>query len=73
MDSPELSTAFAVWASVVLLVGGAIVWELSRLRNDVRAMSSALNNHILHTERRVTHIEGHLTSKDSNFRPAVTP
>lgn len=70
MEAGGLEVAFAVWAAVVVLVGGAIVWELSRLRGDVKAMSDALNDHILHTERRVTHIETHLNSKDSNFHPA---
>jgi len=71
--SLSLSTAFAVWAAVVALIGTAIVWELSRLRKDVQLMSNLLHEHILHTERRQTHTETFLSIKHDDFTPLALP
>lgn len=67
---PTLGTAFSVWAAVVALIGGAIVWEIARLRGDVKTLTSALNLHMLQTEHRLTAIESHLTNRD-NFIPPI--
>ena len=61
--------AFAVWAAIVGLIGAAIVYELFQLRGDVKEMSKNLANHILHTERRVTHTETFLGLKHSDYQP----
>ena len=68
----DLSTAFAVWAAIVGMIGAAIVWELARLRGDLKEMTVRLNSYILSMERRVTHVEAHLHIKDHSFRSAVT-
>lgn len=57
MDPNQLSVAFGVWAAVVGMIGLAIVWELSRLRGELRTMSEALNDHIVATEHRMTMAE----------------
>lgn len=64
MDPRELTTAFAVWAGVVGMIGVAIVWELSRLRGEVRAMSILLSKHQLVTQGRLTAVETHLHIRD---------
>lgn len=69
--SPELPVAFGVWAAVVGMIGIAIVWELSRLRGELKEMSGKLNHYIVHMERRVTHIETHMGIKHDDFKPAV--
>lgn len=68
MDASALSTAFAVWAAVVGMIGAAIVWELARLRSEVRQMNGSLANHVVATEHRVTAIETHLNARDG-FNP----
>jgi hypothetical protein len=65
----DLPTAFSVWAGIVGLIGIAIVWELTRLRNDLRELTGNLNKYILSMERRVTHIESHMAIKHEDFKP----
>lgn len=69
MDDFALTTAFAVWAAVVGMIGAAIVWELARLRVEVRSMAENLNTHTVATEHRVTAIETHLSGRDG-FTPS---
>jgi hypothetical protein len=69
MESSHLTTAFSVWAAVVGLIGIAIVWELSKLRNELRTVSLLLHEHMLQTERRQTHTETFLTIKYDDFVP----
>ena len=64
MDPRELASAFAVWAAVVGMIGVAIVWELSRLRGEVRHMADALADHMLRTQGRLTAVETHLHIRD---------
>jgi hypothetical protein len=64
MDPQNLTTAFAVWAAVVGMIGVAIVWELSRLRGEVRHMADALADHMLQTQGRLTAVETHLNIRD---------
>lgn len=64
MDPHNLTTAFAVWAGVVGMIGVAIVWELSRLRGEVKFMSALLSKHQLITQGRLTAVETHLHIKD---------
>ena len=64
MDPPNLSIAFAVWAAVVGMIGLAIVWELSRLRAEIRHMANLLNLHQLETQGRLTAVETHLHLRD---------
>ena len=68
MEPTNLSTAFAVWAAVVGLIGVAIVWELSRLRAEMKSMSHQLNVYIVGMERRVATIEAHMSIKHSDFQ-----
>lgn len=68
MDPPNLSTAFAAWAAVVGMIGVAIVWELSRLRAEVRLMSILLSKHQVSTQGRLTAVETHLHIRDG-FQP----
>jgi hypothetical protein len=68
---PGINSAFAIWAAVVGMIGAAIVWQLSRLRLEVNAMTVKLNDYILSMERRVTHIETHMGIKHDDFRPLV--
>lgn len=68
MEPHNLDTAFTIWAAVVALIGGAIVWEIARLRGDVKALTLMLNEHMLHTEHRITTIETHLSMRDG-FTP----
>jgi hypothetical protein len=70
MEPATLSIAFAVWAAVVGMIGVAIVWELSRLRAELKAMTVQLNSYIIGMERRVTHIESHMQILSDAFRPA---
>jgi CRP-like cAMP-binding protein len=69
MEAASVTTAFAVWAAVVGMIGGAIVWELARLRNEVRSMAQLLQRHQLHTEARLTAGETHLSMRDG-FNPS---
>lgn len=57
MDPSHLVTAFTVWAAVVALVGGSIVWELSRLRGELKEMASRLNAIVIEFEHRLTAVE----------------
>jgi hypothetical protein len=66
----DLPTAFAVWAAVVGMIGIAIVWELARLRAELKDMTSKLNDYVVVMERRVTHIESHMQIMNVNFKPA---
>ena len=54
MEPNDLATAFAVWAAVVGMIGIAIVWELSRLRAEIKTMGTMLNMHQLETQGRLT-------------------
>jgi hypothetical protein len=69
MDPRELTTAFAVWAAVVGMIGMAIVYELSRLRQEVRGMANLLNRHQIETQGRLTAVETHLHLRDG-FQPS---
>ena len=71
MEPTTLSTAFAVWAAVVGMIGIAIVWELSKLRTEIKLMSTLLHDHILQTERRQTHTETFLSIKHDDYVPLV--
>jgi len=64
IDPGNLATAFAVWAAVVGLIGVAIVWELSRLRGEVRNLAAGLGRHMLETQGRLTAVETHLHIRD---------
>jgi hypothetical protein len=64
VDPRDLATAFAVWAAVVGMIGVAIVWELSRLRGEVKAMAELLNRHQMITQGRLTAVETHLHIRD---------
>jgi hypothetical protein len=63
-----LAQAFGVWAAVVGMIGIAIVWELSRLRREVRELLNRLNSHMVVMEHRVTAVETHLQYRDG-FTP----
>lgn len=65
----DLPAAFTIWAAIVGLIGVAIVWELTRLRNDLHELTDNLNKYILSMERRVTHIESHMAIKHEDFVP----
>lgn len=69
MDPGQLTTAFAVWAAVVGMIGMAIVWELARLRTELTTMSTNLNEYIVSMERRVVAIETHMQIHHG-FQPA---
>ena len=64
MDPQSMANAFAVWAGVVFMVGVAIVWELSRLRAEVRTMATLLNAHQIEVQGRLTAVETHLHFRD---------
>lgn len=72
MDATEhinaFANAFGVWAAVVGMIGVAIVWELSRLRSEVRNMLDQLNEHMMDTEHRMTALEAFL-QQNSTFNP----
>jgi len=53
------------------MIGFAIVWELSKMRTELRAMSKLLYDHILQTERRQTHTETFLSIKHEDYIPLV--
>ena len=57
MDLDYLSIAFTVWAAVVALVGGAIVYELSRLRVKMEELGDRMGALTIHFERRLTRVE----------------
>lgn len=63
----NLSTAFTVWAAIVGIIGALVVYELARMRAEIKMMGSQLNTYIVGMERRVTAIETHLAMRD-NFR-----
>jgi protein-S-isoprenylcysteine O-methyltransferase Ste14 len=69
MEPASLSTAFAVWAAVVGMIGAAIVFELIRLRSELRIMAKNLNDYILYMERRATHTETYLQMKHEDYQP----
>lgn len=69
MDPDQLSTAFAVWAAVVAMVGAAMVYQLAQLRAEVKDLRTDLHAYVLQMERRVTHIETHMGMKHEDFRP----
>jgi hypothetical protein len=69
MEPATLTTAFSVWAAVVGMIGIAIVWELSKLRVELKNMSGLLHDHILQTERRQTHTETFLSIKHEDYIP----
>jgi hypothetical protein len=62
--------AFAAWGAIVGMVGIAIVWELSRMRSDLKEITARVNQYVLQMERRVTHIEAHLRMADRKFIPS---
>lgn len=57
MEPNSLAHAFSVWAAVVGLVGAGIVWELSRLRTELRNMGDRLNQVVVEFEHRLTAVE----------------
>jgi hypothetical protein len=71
VEPATLSTAFAVWAAVVGMIGLAIVWELSKMRGEIKGMSMLLHDHILQSERRQTHTETFLSIKHDDYVPLV--
>lgn len=64
-----LTLAFTVWAAVVGMIGIAIVWELTRLRADLKELTVKLNDYAVDMEHRVTHLESHMSTFNPNFRP----
>lgn len=70
IDPNSLAAAFGVWAAVVGMIGLAIVWELSRLRREVRDMSKLLADHMIETEHRMTAVESHLFHRDRYVPPS---
>jgi len=64
MNPDDLSVAFAVWAAVVGMIGVAIVYELARLRGEIRVMAGMLNTHQIETQGRLTAVETHLHIRD---------
>lgn len=67
MEPHDLTIAFSVWAAVVGLIGVAIVYELTRLRSEMRQISDQLNSYIVSMERRVSTIEAHMSIKHADF------
>lgn len=57
MSPDNLSIAFAVWSAVVALTGGAVVYELSRLRKDLGIVTDRLNTLMVDYEHRLTIVE----------------
>lgn len=57
MDANNLANAFSVWAAVVGLVGFGIVFELSRLRTELKNMAERLNQVVVEFEHRLTAVE----------------
>ena len=64
MDPTNLTIAFTVWAAVVAIVGGAIVWELAKLRGDVQFLRNIVTHIQIEIQGRITAIETHLQMKD---------
>lgn len=64
IDPTNIGHAFSVWAGVVGIVGAAIVYELARVRSELKAMGLQLNTYIVTMERRVTAIETHLRMRE---------
>jgi hypothetical protein len=54
-----MENIFPVWQAVVGMIGIAIVWELSRLRKDVKEISKQLNDLAIHMEHRVATLEAY--------------
>jgi hypothetical protein len=69
MEQDNLTIAFTIWAAVVGMIGIAIVWELSRMRLEIKELRADFNKLTIGTERRVTHIESHLSNSDEKFTP----
>ena len=69
LDPSVVSQAFTVWAAIVGLVGAAIVYELARLRGELKQMSAQMNVYIVGMERRVSSIETHLRLREG-FQPS---
>lgn len=57
MAPHDFGVAFTVWAAVVALVGGAIVYELARLRVQFTELSTQMNKLTVHFEHRLTRVE----------------
>ena len=57
MDPHNLTAAFGIWAAVVGLVGAALVYELSRLRNELKSIAEKLNRSVVEFEHRLTAVE----------------
>ena len=53
------------------MIGFAIVWELSKMRAEIKMMSQLLHDHILQTERRQTHTETFLSIKHDDYVPLL--
>jgi len=70
-DPQNFGLAFTVWAIVVAITGGLIVYELIRMRGALSSMAERLDKYILGMEHRVTHVESHLESKSRGFRRAA--
>ena len=68
-ESTQLTVAFTIWAAVVGMIGVAIVWELSRMRTEIKELRIDFNKLTIGTERRVTHIESHLAMGNEDFTP----
>lgn len=69
MEPATLTAAFTIWAAVVGMIGIAIVWELSKMRLEIKELRADFNKLTIGTERRVTHIESHLSNNDEKFTP----
>lgn len=69
-ESSGLPVAFAVYAAVVAMIGAAIVWELARLRAEVRVMARLLNLHQIETAGRLAALEAFLNVRDGYKRAA---
>ena len=57
MEPNNMAIAFTVWAAVVALIGGGIVWELSRLRDQVSDVADKLAKMAVDFEHRLTAVE----------------
>lgn len=60
MAPHDLGIAFTVWAAVVALVGGGIVYELARLRAQLSEVSNKMHQLTVHFEHRLTRVEAKL-------------
>lgn len=57
MEPNNLAAAFGIWAAVVGLVGGGIVYELSRLRKQMDVLAQRLSELTVRFEHRLTRVE----------------